>query len=106
MATNAELYRATPKLTTRRHRGSATLLTHNPPKQQPTKSAKRLKVLRTLSRNRSEGPGRQSGPRFSFLGRAGYGVGSGPPGVGPTMGGMVGGGAIRGRSLAAQALRR
>ena len=33
---------------------------------------------------KSEGPGRQSGPRSSFLSRAGYGVGSRPPGVGPS----------------------
>ena len=41
-----------------------------------------------LAGKKSEGPGRQSGPRFSFLSRAGYGLGSRPPGVGPTMGGM------------------
>src|SRR5205814_2729097 len=54
------------------------------------KRAIRDEVRRTSSRNRSEGPGRQSGPRFSFLSRAGYGFRKRPPGVGPTMGGMGG----------------
>src|SRR3954454_10521620 len=82
MAKNAELHRSPPKLTTRRHkpRRSSKLREND----------KRDKARSTLPRIRSEGPGRQSGPRFSFLSRAGYGPGSRPPGVGPTMGGMVG----------------
>ena len=54
------------------------------------KSSGGLRPGRSALPVRSEGPGRQSGPRFSFLSRAGYGLGSRPPGEGPTMGGREG----------------
>ena len=80
LAKDARLHRATPQLTVAP--ASDWRVTNT------SRETKRAEVRRTSARNKSEGPGRQSGPRSSFLSRAGYGLGSRPPGVGPTMGGI------------------